>query len=242
MAIKFVNGKQVNLPDAVTHSEVVKASGFEGDSSSRVVKIYDGTNNPPTTLLPGQRGSIPEGGRAEVAPDRVKGTSSGTFFGTKQPWQKQVIAAQVAYVSKNYFPNEEVELDDDCHSVVFSGFHLPDVWSRANGGKKSVRMMMVFPDQYPDLPTNGFYLPSTLNVPPSGNPRFYDRAYHDAFGQDLETAKLLKESGWKWVCTQIKPGCWTPAKIRNIDDWQKGDSLRELIQLCFEVMTDPTKD
>ncbi|MBQ7494057.1 MAG: hypothetical protein IJT47_06495 [Selenomonadaceae bacterium] len=93
--------------------------------------------------------------------------ADATYFGYKEPWRKQLIEEQVLEVSKKFFKKSRVELDDECDWVVFHGFLLQEEWQRANPGKTFVPMMLIFPDQYPDLPTNGFYLPSTLLLPPN---------------------------------------------------------------------------
>ena len=90
---------------------------------------------------------------------------AASYFGNKEEWRKRVIEDQVIDVSAKMFKNSPVELDEDCNYVVFNGFLLPPEWQRANPGSTFVKMMLIFPDQYPDLPTNGFYLPANLQIP-----------------------------------------------------------------------------
>ena len=166
-------------------------------------------------------------------PDRVK-AADATYFGYKEPWRQQLITEQVAEVSQKFFKKSTVELDDDCNWVVFNGFLLPEEWQRANPGQKFVRMMLIFPDQYPDLPTNGFYLPATLQLPPNA-PHFFERGYGGAFGQTSEEMEFMRQGQWKWFCTHIKPGAWQPARLREISDWRHGDNLWDIITLCIDV-------
>lgn len=138
---------------------------------------------------------------------------------------------------KNFFKKSRVELDDDCNRVVFERFLLPDEWQRANPGKTFVPMMLIFPDQYPDLPTNGFYLPASLQLPPNAT-HFFDRGYGGAFGQTAEEMEFMRQGQWKWFCTHIKPGAWSPARLHEISDWRHGDNLWDIITLCVDVNRD----
>ena len=144
------------------------------------------------------------------------------------------------------FKNSPVELDEDCNYVVFKRFLLPQAWQDANPGITFVKMMLIFPDQYPELPTNGFYLPSTLQTPPSQGWKghFHEQGYGGAFGQDghYDEIAFMRQGNWKWFCTHIKPEAWQPAPIRKIADWRKGDSLWDILTLCTEVLTHPLDD
>ncbi|MBR2734019.1 MAG: hypothetical protein IKD80_07210, partial [Selenomonadaceae bacterium] len=148
---------------------------------------------------------------------------------------------QVFEVAKKFFKKSRVELVDDCNWVVFERFLLPDEWQRANPGKTFVPMMLIFPDQYPDLPTNGFYLPASLQLPPNAT-HFFDRGYGGAFGQTAEEMEFMRQGQWKWFCTHIKPGAWSPARLHEISDWRHGDNLWDIITLCVDVLTHPLDD
>jgi hypothetical protein len=235
--MQIINGKQVNLPNSITPDEIVRQSGFHGDPNSRAVVVTSTGKN--TRLKPGQQYTPKEGDKFKVVPDRVKG--SGSYFGVKKDWQKQVIREQVVDMSAKFFKSMPVELDDNCNWVVFDGFLLPPAWKRANPGKDFVKMMLIFPDEYPDLPTNGFYLSSSLNVPQHSG-HFFTRGYGGAFGEDSADAKAMADKNWMWYCTHIKPGSWQPAKIHKISDWRKGDNLWDIITLCTEVLTHPMED
>ncbi|MBE8952833.1 MAG: hypothetical protein SR1Q7_06785 [Quinella sp. 1Q7] len=238
MPTVIINGKAVSVPSSATPEELVRASGRQFNSDTRsVVKTKTGSN---TRMKPGQREMIRDGEQFKIVPDRVK-AANATYFGNKEPWRKQVITEQVFEVAKKFFKKSRVELDDDCNWVVFERFLLPDEWQRANPGKTFVPMMLIFPDQYPDLPTNGFYLPASLQLPPNAT-HFFDRGYGGAFGQTAEEMEFMRQGQWKWFCTHIKPGAWSPARLHEISDWRHGDNLWDIITLCVDVLTHPLDD
>ena len=238
MPTVIINGKAVSVPGSATPEELVRASGRQFNSDTRsVVKTKTGSN---TRMKPGQREMIRDGEQFKIVPDRVK-AANATYFGNKELWRKQVITEQVFEVAKKFFKKSRVELDDDCNWVVFERFLLPDEWQRANPGKTFVPMMLIFPDQYPDLPTNGFYLPASLQLPPNAT-HFFDRGYGGAFGQTAEEMEFMRQGQWKWFCTHIKPGAWSPARLHEISDWRHGDNLWDIITLCVDVLTHPLDD
>lgn len=238
MPTVIINGKAVSVPSSATPEELVRASGRQFNSDTRsVVKTKTGSN---TRMKPGQREMIRDGEQFKIVPDRVK-AANATYFGNKELWRKQVITEQVFEVAKKFFKKSRVELDDDCNWVVFERFLLPDEWQRANPGKTFVPMMLIFPDQYPDLPTNGFYLPASLQLPPNAT-HFFDRGYGGAFGQTAEEMEFMRQGQWKWFCTHIKPGAWSPARLHEISDWRHGDNLWDIITLCVDVLTHPLDD
>lgn len=237
MPMVIVNGKRVNMPDSATGEELMRAAGK--NPSGRVVTMQTTSGN--TRLNPGQRYTLKEGQKFAEGPDRVKASGQFSYFGNKEDWRKQVITEQVIEVSQRMFKNSPVELDDDCNWVVFKGFLLPDEWQRANPGRNFVPMMIIFPDQYPDLPTNGFYLPASLSIPHNAA-HFYNRGFGDAFGQNEDEMQAMADTNWKWYCTHIKPGSWRPARLRQISDWRKGDNLWSIITICKDVLTHPLDD
>ena len=243
MSIQFsrgqvINGKQVNLPSSATTADIVRASGKQVNLSTRAVfrTNADGVER----LKPGQSYAIQPGDKFQVGPDRVKG-SGETYFGNKEQWRKNVIIDQVRDLSEYFFRGSTVELDDNCNWVVFDGFRLPAAWAECNPRTPTVKMMLIIPDQYPNLPTNGFYLPSDVK-PPAADRHFFDRGYSGAFGGSTEEMHALGGAGWKWYCTHIKPGAWQPAHIQRVGDWRKGDNLWDIITLCKEVLTNPRED
>lgn len=236
---QFVNGKLVNLPSGTaTAADIVRASGKSVDPSTRAVIKKTPTGN--VRLKPGQRYDVKPGDKFQVGPDRVKGAGE-TYFGNKAEWRRQVIIDQVADVSAHLFKGSPVELDDACNWVVFSDFKLPTAWAECNPGHEKVKLMLIFPDQYPEMPTNGFYLPKGI-MPPAADRHFFDRGYSGAFGGNQEEIQALAGAGWKWYCTHIKPGSWSPARIKRVSDWRQGDNLWDILNLCKEVLTNPRED
>lgn len=239
MPTVIVNGKRVNVPSSATPEDLSHAGGRQLNQGRRMVKM-NRTGRGNDYLNSGTYYRVNDGDKFTEVPDRVK-AADATYFGYKEPWRKQLIYEQVAEVSKKFFKKSTVELDDDCNWVVFQGFLLPEEWQRANPGKTFVSMMLIFPDQYPDLPTNGFYLPASLQLPPNAS-HFFDRGYGGAFGQTAEEQEFMRQGQWKWFCTHIKPGAWQPARLREISDWRYGDNLWNIITICIDVLTHPLDD
>ncbi len=238
MPTVFINGKKTNVPNSATPEDIVRALGAKFNPLTRAVTNTSTGKN--TRLKSGQQYQIRDGDNFKTPPDRVK-AADATYFSYKELWRKQVIYEQVAEISQKFFKKSTVELDDECNWVVFNGFLLPEEWRKANPGQKFVRMMLIFPDQYPDLPTNGFYLPASLQVPADAQ-HFYNRGYGGAFGQTEEEMEFMRQEQWKWYCTHIKPGAWQPARLREISDWRHGDNLRDIITLCIDVLRYPLDD
>ena len=237
MATVIVNGKRVNVPDSASSEDIIRATGRRVNPNTRaVIRNTDAANR--DKLIPGRKYGIRDGEKFSIVPDRVKAAS---YFGNKEEWRKCVIEDQVIDVSAKMFKNSPVELDEDCNYVVFNGFLLPPEWQRANPGSTFVKMMLIFPDQYPDLPTNGFYLPATLQIPANAS-HFYNRGFGGAFGETPEEIAFMTQGNWKWYCTHIKPGAWNPAHLKVVDDWRKGDNLWEILTICKDVLTHPLED
>lgn len=262
MATVIVNGKRVNVPDSASSEDIIRATGRRNvnPNTRAVIKNTDAASR--DKLKQGYKYSIKDGDKFSIVPDRIKASffdsmglffqnrqqnnpsgsgRSTTYFGNKEDWRKRVIEDQVIDVSAKMFKNSPVELDEDCNYVVFSGFLLPPEWQNANPGENFVKMMLIFPDQYPDLPTNGFYLPATLQVPPSAG-HFFDRGFGGAFGENAEEIEFMRQGNWKWYCTLIKPEAWQPAHLRVVSDWRKGDNLWDILTICKDVLTHPLED
>ncbi len=241
MPAVFVNGKKTFIPNSqATADDIISRSGKKNVDPRTRTPIIVGTGKN-VRMHPGKTYTLHEGDKFKIVPDRVKASGEYTYFGNKEPWRKQVITEQVAQVSEGFFKNSKVELDDDCNWVLFHGFLLPDEWQRANPGQSFVQMMIIFPDQYPDLPTNGFYLPSNLTVPLNAA-HFYNRGYGGAFGEKPDEMEAMAQGNWKWYCTHIRPGAWQPARLRQISDWRNGDNLWDILTICIDVLTYPLDD
>lgn len=237
MPVVTINGKRTLLPNSTTTAgEIVLLSGELRGPGKRAV--YRTT--PEGELEHLESTSRYRLGRNEsflTGPDRVKGDGE-TYFGGKEQWRRDLIAEQVADVAENVFRDDTVELDENCDWVVFTSFRLPKAWAQANPRETRTKMMLIFPDEYPDLPTNGFYLPDRLRAPWRDH-HFLEMAVGGAYGEDVDERIELRTSGWKWFCTHITPGSWRPARLRRISDWRNGDNLYHIIALAREVLTNP---
>lgn len=234
-----VNGKRVNLPNSASIDDIVRSSGQNFNPNTRCI-IRRTANGGNERLKPNTKYNIKPNDKFMIGPDRVK-ASGETYFGNKEQWRKELILDQVQDISKHFYKTSKIVLDDDCNWVTFNQFKLPSAWANANEGQQFCKMMLIFPDQYPDLPTNGFYLPSSIN-PPAGDSHFWNRGYSGAFGQTNEEIESLAGAGWKWYCTHIKPGAWQPARLTRISDWRHGDNLWDIFTICKQVLTNPYED
>ena len=237
MAVVTINGKRTLLPSSTaTAGEIVLRSGELRAPGRRAV--YRTTPEGELEhLRPDVRYQLGHNDSFLTGPDRVKGDGE-TYFCGKEQWRRDLIADQVADVAQNVFRDGTVEIDEDCDWVVFDNFRLPKAWAEVNPGHETTRMMLIFPDEYPDLPTNGFYLPNRLRAPWRDH-HFLDRGVAGAYGSDFDELQELQMSGWKWFCTHIKRGSWHPARLRRLSDWRRGDNLYHIIALAREVLTDP---
>ena len=146
-----------------------------------------------------------------------------SFGGRRSELSRQLITEQVYDVAANCFHQGVAFDEEDANWFVVPEYRLPAIW-----GGETTPLMIVFPDQYPELPPVGFYLKADLAGSPNGH--LFDQAYHEAWKEPLKY-------GWKWYCVYVEPGAWRPAYIRRLDDWQKGDNLWSYISLINEVLS-----
>ncbi|MCL2147268.1 MAG: hypothetical protein FWH52_05630 [Synergistaceae bacterium] len=189
-----------------------------------------------TRLERGKSYPIQKGDKIKTAPDRVKGSPVGSYFGVKEPWRKELIRQQVANLAEKRFRRGQVELDDTCNYVLFHNFTLTSAWRQANPDSEFVTIMLLLPDQYPDLPPNGFYMPDYLKPPP-GETHWFASDY--TWGGNA-ASQGIKMQGWNWYCTHVAEGSWSPARLQRVEDWSKGDNLWDIMRMVTDVLTDPT--
>ncbi|MDR1639348.1 MAG: hypothetical protein LBT59_06620 [Clostridiales bacterium] len=230
----LVNGKLVSLPSSNPTREVIAAAAGDAKPGSRAI-LQENQAGGLRYIKPGEQVPVDSNSRFRSVPDRNKASA---YFGHRSKAQKNLILEQSAAASAEIFSGQQVEVDDDYNWVIFNGFRLPDAWAEANPTQKTVRMMMIFPTQYPVLPTNGFYLPSSLKAPQNAS-HFFAKGYGGAFGETEEEMRAMADSQWNWYCTHIKPGCWQPVKSQKSGDWRKGDNLLHLIHIAIDVLTFP---
>jgi len=165
-----------------------------------------------------------------------------SFNGIRNPTRERMIQEQVAYVTTNAntLCGDEFLFHDPSWSLIeFKRFALPQIWQAKNGGKQTTPLMIAFPDQYPDIPPVGFYMPETLNAPEQAR-RVYDPSIAKAHGVPTDFLANFAGKGWKWFCMFFEPGRWNPARIRYTGDWQHGDNLATYINAIGLVLTDPS--
>jgi len=169
-------------------------------------------------------------------PERVKGSdveSDGTFFGSRSNESKNLIRSQVFEVAAHFFKGKNITFDEaGAHSVIIPKFFLPEGWTPGE-----TPLMIIFPVEYPRLPPTGFYIHSDCKPPPDKPGHlFVGQAYYGTYGEKEEEKKWLKENNWAWYCAYIQAGAWSPAKIREQNDWKYGDNLFTIFTLINEVL------
>lgn len=227
-----INGKKVfNLPSAVTGQELKEVVGESRPGRKVLITRPEGN----VSISDYQSVKLSENDKVQIVPDRIKAYEF-TYGGKKSKIQKEIIFSQVADIEANWLKSG-IEIDKDFNWILVNSFKLPDAWARVNDSPFT-KILLVIPDQFPDLPTNGFYMPSTLIVP-SGDSHFHSRGYSGAYGSNDDEIRELEQNGWKWYCTHIIPEAWSPARIQHVEDWRKGDNLWDVFTLIRDVLTDP---
>ena len=204
MATKIVNGKKVNISSATTATEKTKKKIF------MISPVHAEKINPANSVL------------HERFP-------KAHYSGNKTNLQREIIADQAAYLSKKFFKTDKYELDPDRNWVIFNGLILPQAWQSENPMMTTVKMMLVIPDEYPELPTEGFYLPISLRIPTSLK-HIYD------LGSNSET-DIIRD--WKKYFVPIKPSEWHPAQIHTASDWLHGDNLWDIVTRYIDYLKNP---
>jgi hypothetical protein len=236
----FNNGKRIEIPSSKTHTpeQIYRAAGQ--DSRKKMILIEKPRVTGRGRFQKMDRATyIEKEDKVVFVPVRVKGNLYGK---PKNPIQQEIILSQARDISENS-PFKQIEISDDFHTILIKDFILPESWALVNG-KKRTAMMIILPDDFPEIPPNGFYLPNIL-IPPANERHFFDRGFHGAYGSTEEEISHLKEKGWKWYCTNIVEGAWTPASINHrnhIDNWRRGDNLWHILKLIEEVLYDPLSE
>jgi len=207
--------------------EVVHYDPDTGDS--RVVERADTVRSKPNAIF-------------NTAKPADKGAAVMTFNGTRADWQKRLIQEQVAWVTtsktKGICGEAFTAQDVAWSGIVFHHFSLPSLWKRVNPNQLTTDLMIIFPDQYPELPPVGFYLPRRLQVPPEAA-HLFEGGVEGRYGVPADLLQNLAGKGWVWFCSHVRVGKWNPAPIQRVSNWRNGDNLASLISNASVVLTDP---
>lgn len=157
--------------------------------------------------------------RMRTMPDRSK----GAYFGSRSEFSRRMIHEQIVAVSEKLFKgHSNIDFDDTHYNwMTIERYQLPEGWE-----PHCSPLMILFPTEYPQIPPVGFYLPDHVKSP---NGHLYNGAYHGASDAPLQ-------KGWKWYCTYVNHGNWSPAYGRYASDWNKGDNLFDYFTLVGEVL------
>jgi hypothetical protein len=125
------------------------------------------------------------------------------------------IKAQVASVAEVYGKRygQTIQLDKRLRFVVIPRFTLPRQW-----GLKTTPILIWFPDDYPEVAPNGFYLSKKCS-----GPHIFSR---NVYGKSPD----LSASGWNWYCMHTH---WRPGGHPNEEDnlW----TFLEMIRMSLTI-------
>ncbi|HIE00974.1 MAG TPA: hypothetical protein EYP59_11925 [Thiotrichaceae bacterium] len=142
---------------------------------------------------------------------RVKIYPGGTQKGVYSR-RETYIKAHVASVAEAYGERygQSVQLDRQLNFVFIPRFTLPRKW-----GTRTTPLLVWLPQQYPDVPPNGFYLSKNCD-----GPHIFSR---NVYGDSPD----LSSKGWNWFCVHCNDG-WHPNEDPTKDDnlWTFLDVVR----------------
>jgi hypothetical protein len=141
--------------------------------------------------------------------------------------RNQRIDAEVKMIAPRFSrrPYYGVYYDEEHRDwLVIPNYPLP-----ARFRERSCDLLIVFPEDYPQMPPIGFYLNQRFELNQGGHdPHATGKAYHGA--------PDLTGQGWHWYCVQMdmqSPGAWRPKA-----DHRQADNLWTFLNMVREALTD----
>jgi len=230
--MRKVNGKVVsNLPQYVTANDVKDAINENRPERLVLLKTKSGFN----TLDSYRKTYVPNDAELKIVPKRIKAFA---FRGYKSEMTKRIIEDQVNVLVEKIFVHG-IKIDPDYNWIMIHSYRLPEAWRR-NNRVNNVPLLIVIPDEFPALPPSGFYLPDYIN-PPVGERHLFSPGFGGDHNGESYNIKQ-KTNQWAWYCSRIDPSAWSPAPIRKLRDWTKGDNLFDVVYLINNVLADPNGD
>lgn len=119
------------------------------------------------------------------------------------------------------FKNGGIEVDEENFDyLIINHFALPSRWA-----ERWCRLMVIFPQSYPDTPPIGFYLNKKFKLKRGTDEHFTGKAYYGA-------PDLQESGGWFWYCCHLATGAWCPQL-----DYKRGDNLFTYLNMVRESLT-----
>ncbi|MFH1287140.1 MAG: E2/UBC family protein [bacterium] len=113
-----------------------------------------------------------------------------------------------------------IEFDEqNCDWLIINSYALPSRWK-----ERWCKLMIIFPQGYPNVPPIGFYLSSKFRLKKGTDSHFTGKAYYGA--PDLQS------SGWYWYCCHLANGAWEPQV-----NYTKPDNLWTYLNMIRESLT-----
>ena len=112
--------------------------------------------------------------------------------------------------------------ENNCDWLMLPKYPLPERWKQ-----RWSPLMIIFPNDYPEVPPTGFYLKANLWSKRQKDAHFFDGAYHGA--------PDLTAQGWWWYCVLARTdivGGWRPSA-----DPLKPDNLWTFLNMVREALT-----
>ncbi len=144
--------------------------------------------------------------------------------GKVQPGRrKQRIDNEILMIAPRFAKAGGVLYDEENGDwLVIPRYALPERWQ-----KRWCKLMIVFPEGYPDTPPIGFYLNKKFQLTGGGSDsHLTGRSYHGA--------PNLTKAGWYWYCVRIASG---QGGWKASADYRQPDNLWTFLNMVRETLT-----
>jgi len=166
------------------------------------------------------------GGQIEESapPTASESQSSPTYFRRVMPnYRNDRIEKEILMVAPRFAQNGGIHYDEENKDwLMIPRYPLPERWK-----ERWCKLLIIFPNTYPETPPIGFYLNRKFHLKGGGSDsHFTGQAYHGA--------PDLKRQGWYWYCVTIQngPGGWQPST-----DYRQPDNIFSFLTLIRETLT-----
>lgn len=210
MPTVVINGRRVVVPSSAEEAHIRQAGQIANDRAL-IVRRREGN----FVITRGSRVTPADGDVFTDAPRRIKGNR-----------HNERIQRELQMIAPRFAHSGGVMCDDENWDwLIIPNYPLPERWKTRTGKVLWCKLLIVFPETYPETPPIGFYL----------NRKFWlndgSRDSH-LTGQSYDGAPDLREAGWYWYCVRVEGGAWKPQA-----DYMKPDNLWTFLNMVRESLT-----
>jgi hypothetical protein len=165
------------------------------------------------SILSGQTGT----GGSGFSDDQLVVDPSPSFRNDRIEREVFMIAARFAQSEGIFFDERNKDW------LMIPKYPLPERWE-----ERWCKLLIVFPETYPETPPIGFYLNKEFQLKRGGNDSHLTGRAHDG------AADLMRQ-GWFWYCVRIEArsaGGWQPST-----DYRQPDNLWTFLNMVRESLT-----